>query len=790
MKGHGTPIVIAHRGASGSRPEHTLEAYRLAIEQGADFIEPDLVTTRDGVLIARHENLLAQARLDAGGGIAFGADGRPVVTQRTTDVADFDGDGDGRPDFADRLAVKLLDGDPVAGWFSEDFTLAEIKQLGARERIPAVRPENATYDGLFGIPTLEEIVGLVKQVEADTGRKVGIYAENKHPTYHALEGTHQNEDRDGDGRLSPGEDANRNGRLDMVEGGSPIGTDLGRVLVRTLAEQDFTDPSRVFIQSFEVANLIELQDNIMPAAGIDLPLVQLLGGLGGRGGFSAPYDIAFNTDPDNAGRGADMSPYRGFPIAVDRQTGYGDHVAPEVLKHIAGRYAEGIGPWVDSIVLRERLDRPVDADGDGLAQAGSRLTGEIRPLIRDAREAGLLVHPYTLRAEETFLPLERDGTALTLPEQVGLLAGLGADGFFTDHPGDAVRALQGGTGIEFLGIATLPAGFRFEGTEVGGLSGIAWNQATGSYHAVSDSRGGESGAPRFYILDLDLSDGRLTDGDVAVTAVVTLTTPDGKPFADGAADLEGIALSPGGTLFITSEGDADNRIPPFVAEFGLDGRKLRSLEVPPKFLPDGNGTQGVRANLAFESLTLTPDGRTLYSATENALAQDGPQAGLDRGSPARILAFDAAGGGVTAEYVYRTEPVAARPATDGGLAISGLVELLALDDRGTLLALERSFSTGAGHEIKLFEVRLGDADDVSATQSLADRPAPMPTGKELLLDLSKLGLPLGNVEGLALGPVLPDGRQSLVLVSDNNFSGTQTTQFLGFALDLPGGTPE
>ncbi|UEM05090.1 esterase-like activity of phytase family protein [Skermanella rosea] len=792
MQGQGTqiaatPIVIGHRGASGSRPEHTLEAYRLAIELGADFIEPDLVTTRDGVLIARHENLLAQVRLDADGNILFGADGRPVVTQRTTDVAEFDGDGDGRPDFADRFAIKLMDGEAVAGWFSEDFSLAEIKQLGARERIPAIRPDNAAYDGRFEIPTLEEIVRLVKQVEAETGRKVGIYAETKHPTYHALEGTRQNEDRDGDGILDPGEDANRNGQLDVIDGGSSIRADLGGTLVRTLAEQDFTDPSRVFIQSFEVANLIELQDKTMPAAGIDLPLVQLLGSLRGSGGFSAPYDIAFNADPDNAARGADMSVYDGFPIAIGRQTGYGDLVAPDVLKHISARYAEGIGPWIDSILLRERLDRPVDADGDGAARVVSRLTGEIRPLIRDAHEAGLLVHPYTLRAEENFLPLEPDGTALTLPEQVRLLAELGADGFFTDHPGIAARVLRDGTEIEFLGVATLPAGFRFEGTEVGGLSGLAWNPATGSFHAISDSRGGETGAPRFHTLDLDLSDGRLADGDVAVTAAVNLTTPDGRPFPDGAADPEGIALSAGGTLFIASEGDAGNRVPPFVAEFGPDGRQLRSLEVPSKFLPDGEGAQGVRNNLAFESLTLTPDGRTLYSATENALAQDGPEASLDRGSPVRILAFDTASGRVKAEYLYPTEAIAAAPKTAGGFALSGLVELLALDDQGTLLALERSFGTGAEHAIKLFEMRIGDADDISGIHGLAGRPAPVPAAKELLLDLSKLGLPLGNVEGLALGPVLPDGRQSLVLVSDNNFSRTQTTRFLGFALDLPGG---
>ena len=150
------PIVIAHRGACGYRPEHTLAAYALAIAQGADFIEPDLVPTRDGVLVARHDNELSA----------------------TTDVA-------GRGEFADRRCRKRIDGVDVDGWFTEDFSLAEIRRLRARERLPALRPESAREDGLHGVPTFAEVLALA----AAAPRPVGVYPEIKHPTWFAEEGT-------------------------------------------------------------------------------------------------------------------------------------------------------------------------------------------------------------------------------------------------------------------------------------------------------------------------------------------------------------------------------------------------------------------------------------------------------------------------------------------------------------------------------------------------------------------------------------------------------------------------
>jgi glycerophosphoryl diester phosphodiesterase len=159
-----TPTDIAHRGASALRPEHTLAAYQQAIDDGADIIEPDLVITRDGVLVARHENAIA----------ILNADG--TVKEATTDVVD-------RPEFAGRKTTKTIDGQTITGWFTEDFTLAEIKTLRARERIPAVRPANLAFDGRFAIPTLQEVIDLAKAQSARTGRTIGIYPETKHPTY-------------------------------------------------------------------------------------------------------------------------------------------------------------------------------------------------------------------------------------------------------------------------------------------------------------------------------------------------------------------------------------------------------------------------------------------------------------------------------------------------------------------------------------------------------------------------------------------------------------------------------
>ncbi|WP_067113617.1 glycerophosphodiester phosphodiesterase [Sphingopyxis granuli] len=204
------PIVIAHRGASGERPEHTLASYELAIEQGADFIEPDLVLTKDGVLVARHENEISE----------------------TTDVAD-------RPEFADRKATRRIDGKDVTGWFTEDFTLAELKTLRAKERIPRLR--GTANDGKFEVPTFEEILDLLARVNMEREHPVGVYPETKHPGYFAA-----------------------------------IGLPHEAPLLALLEKYGYRGrKAPVFIQSFEVGNLKAIR------AKSDLPLIQLMDDEGG-----------------------------------------------------------------------------------------------------------------------------------------------------------------------------------------------------------------------------------------------------------------------------------------------------------------------------------------------------------------------------------------------------------------------------------------------------------------------------------------------------------------------------
>ena len=369
----GAPLVVGHRGAAGSRLEETLEGYRFAIQQGADFIEPDVVPTKDGVLIARHEPELGS----------------------TTDVSDH-------PEFADRYVTKMIDGAPVSGWFAEDFTLAEIKTLYARERIPQIRPQNTQFNDQYRIATLDEVIDVIKQAEADTGRQVGLIPETKHPTYFKYEGTHAD--------------------------GTPIHMDTSQMLIDTLVADGFTDPSRVAIQSFEVANLIDLQTRIMPAAGVDVQLVQLLN----EGG----YDITFNFDPAKAGLGADPGAYGAmdYPIKADTVPN-NDLYNPAALQAMHALYAEAIGPYKDDILLVNTISPPVDGNGDGIPLITRQLTGEATSLVFDAHAAGLKVIPYTIRDDEAFQALNPDGSVPAPADEYRNLIAAGVDGFFTDFPG-------------------------------------------------------------------------------------------------------------------------------------------------------------------------------------------------------------------------------------------------------------------------------------------------------------------------------------------------------------------
>jgi glycerophosphoryl diester phosphodiesterase len=321
-------LVIGHRGASGYRPEHTLASYELAARLGADFIEPDLVATKDHVLIARHENEISG----------------------TTDVAT-------RPEFADRRTTKTVDGVPIAGWFTEDFTLAEIKTLRAVERLPALRQRNTLYDGLFEVPTLREVLDLRTRLSRALNRVIGVYPETKHPTYFRS-----------------------------------IGLPLEDELVGLVRRQTLDRPDApIFVQSFEFANLRLLRE----AHRVRLPLV-------------------FLTAP--AGR----------PFADPRT--YADYLTPAGLAEL-NDVVNGVGPEKGQVIPRL-------ADGT---------LGAPSSLVADAHRAGLLVHPYTFRAENQFLPAELragiDPTAYgkALDEHMTFLRA-GVDGLFTDQADVGVLA--------------------------------------------------------------------------------------------------------------------------------------------------------------------------------------------------------------------------------------------------------------------------------------------------------------------------------------------------------------
>ncbi|MFE5495609.1 glycerophosphodiester phosphodiesterase [Streptomyces virginiae] len=328
------PTVIGHRGASGYRPEHTLGSYQLALDLGADVIEQDLVPTRDGHLVCRHEN-------EIGG---------------TTDVADH-------PEFASRRTTKSVDGVPVTGWFTEDFTLAELKTLRAKERIPAVRQRNTLYDGQWAVPTFEEVLRWADREGRRRGERVWLHVETKHPSYFR-----------------------------------GLGLGLEEPLARLLRRyrRDGRDAA-VFLQSFEPSSIQRLSRLV------SAPRVVLLSAANTR-----PWDFEQAGDPRTVA----------------------DLVKPEGLKWIAG-FAQGIGPTMDLILPRD---------------AAGRL-GAPTTLVKDAHARGLLLHPYTARNENSFLPAEyRRGTD---PAAYGDALGAfrtyfeqGIDGIFTDNPDTGLLAAE------------------------------------------------------------------------------------------------------------------------------------------------------------------------------------------------------------------------------------------------------------------------------------------------------------------------------------------------------------
>jgi 3-phytase/alkaline phosphatase D len=384
-------------------------------------------------------------------------------------------------------------------------------------------------------------------------------------------------------------------------------------------------------------------------------------------------------------------------------------------------------------------------------------------------------------------PSKRLGLAITIALTVILLLPAAAISK-PDHGGS-----QTVVDVEFLGEVTIPTGETFDGTEIGGLSSISYDPRRGVYYVLSDDQGNRSTGDhvRFYAVEIDLSDGELDAGDVEFVSVKTLYESNKTPFAAGGLDPEGFVLAREGQFFMSSEGNifANPIIDPFIYRYNVQGRVTAMLPIPDKYLPNGID-KGVRFNLSFESLNMTPDGRHLVTAGEGALFQDGPASTFTNDSLARILIYDVRKRTAAAEFVYEVAPWA-EPSVIFG--VNGIVEVLPIDDAGTMLVMERSFSVGGvlgggtGNVVVINEISTTGATDVLDIDALYNSGSPIaltPVTQHEVFAFDDLGIPIDNIEGMTFGPDLADGRRTLVIVSDNNFSAGQFTQFIVLALDI------
>ncbi len=347
------------------------------------------------------------------------------------------------------------------------------------------------------------------------------------------------------------------------------------------------------------------------------------------------------------------------------------------------------------------------------------------------------------------------------------------------------------TGIDFIGEVLIPTGTLFTDdtlgeVEIGGLSGLEFDPATGEYFALSDT---QEAPQRFFTIDLVLEEDALVD--VVFNDAVQILSPDGDVFADGSVDPESIRLGPSSaapddlSLYFTSETgggftDVDDDIP-FINEILFDGSFVRTIEAPAGFAATADDSSGIRNNNAFESLSFSPDGTSFFTATEAALFQDGPVSSLTESSPSRVVEYDTATGEAIAQFIYEVDPIPFAPDPVDSFADNGLVEILAISDT-EFIFVERSFAVGVGNTIRIFSGDLEGATDVSALDSIVGADV-TPIEKTLLFDTASLGIDPDNIEGITFGPTLEDGKQTFFLVSDNNFNGPQVTQFLGFTLD-------
>ena len=347
--------------------------------------------------------------------------------------------------------------------------------------------------------------------------------------------------------------------------------------------------------------------------------------------------------------------------------------------------------------------------------------------------------------------------------------------------------------LDYLGEYQLPK-MKYKDTPVGGLSALTYDRARDRFYVLSDDRS-QLAPARFYTFKLTLNETGIQNAEIE--NVTFLKTEDNQTIPKAKIDPEGIALTPQQTVFISSEGVTKEGIPPFLREFDLQtGQQTSNLPIPERYIADATDDKqekGIQDNLGFESLTLNPTGTVpakgepirLFTATESALMQDlDPPAKDEQGNPkpqinkCRLLHYYIGDGPpvLLSEHLYPLAP------TPPGALAHGLTELLAIDQSGHFLSLERSFSL-AGLSVKIYQAATGGATDISRIASLkGDVSGVSPVKKKLLLDLNELGIRLDNLEAMTLGPRLPDGSQSLILLSDDNFQEQQITQFLLFRL--------
>lgn len=340
--------------------------------------------------------------------------------------------------------------------------------------------------------------------------------------------------------------------------------------------------------------------------------------------------------------------------------------------------------------------------------------------------------------------------------------------------------------LRVIGATSLPTGTLFQGVEFGGISGID-RAADGTYWAIADDRGGERGTPRFYNLSLDY-DAAGFNG-VAINSQTYMQRPDGTTFPSNArtVDPEGIRVAPNGNLYWSSEGNwnanAASRYQPFVREMTTSGVFVREFATPAMYNYVDNASTGGRNNKLFEALTVTPNG-TIYTANEDALVQDGPLTSVSNGSVVRLTALDPVSGAAGAQYAYELPPIPvdAVPGAPFG-PDNGLPELLAISDT-QFIAIERAFAFGVGNTIRLTLAEItADTTDVSGIASLTGADY-TPMRRTLLLEMPITfeGITLDNIEAISWGKTLANGNRTLVLAADNNFSATQSTQFIALEI--------